>query len=134
MQYIIFVFLSIVSLYVHAGNSSAPNAREMYVSCVLAVSMEDSVKKDSRFSTGVCHAAILSLIANREGKGNRNAGQVNDDKNFCLPESLRPEVLMMDAYIQEYERAFGVGDTFTPGDINGGAAFAVSLSKKFPCI
>lgn len=138
MGRIIRVALGLIILNIVAAGTSAADigdltARDMYVSCILAQSMEPSVLESSLYSPTKCSGAVLSLIVQREGKDNKNAGQEDSRLNFCLPKTTRPEVVMMDAFIMEYERSFGSPENFNPGSMNGVASFALALIKRYPC-
>jgi|GEM_PF-5481075 len=115
-------------------NLSAPSAREMYVSCILLSENEELVNsRSSNLSPGHCGAAILKLITEREGKENRNAGQKDSRLNFCLPKTTRPELLMIDGFILEYENALGSTKEIDLSAINGVQYFAVAMVRKYPC-
>lgn len=118
----------------NAQNLSAPSAREMYVSCILLSENEDLVNsRASNLSPSHCGAAILKLITEREGKENRNAGQKDSRLNFCLPKTTRPELLMIDGFILEYEKALGSTKEIDLSAINGAQYFAVAMVRKYPC-
>lgn len=108
-----------------------PSARQMYVSCHLAQQNVFTFPDTSLESPKSCQGTVLYLIAYREGRGNRSAGQENDRDNFCLPETSNLQAMMIDAYIIGYEESASASPSLK--NSNGLLAFAFLLSRRFPC-
>jgi hypothetical protein len=111
-----------------------PNARQMYVSCLLLQDLEFLSNQKSMYAEPRCAEAILGLIVRREGKGNRNSGQKDARLNFCLPKTSNTSALMSDAYIMDYESRFISTSAADPTSFSGLAIFAVALAQKYPCL
>lgn len=137
MKQKIFILLVLFSGVAHSDDGflgiDKPNARQMYVSCLLLQRGMETIDEKSVYSPFRCALSILSMIKHGAGKSNKNSLEGDYNLNFCLPDTTDPQALMIDAYVMGYEKLLRANAGFDPANVSGGSAFTGILSARFPC-